>query len=260
MKIGNRSYQSGTEVMGILNVTPDSFYADSRVTANSVLHRALQMAEEGAAVLDVGAQSTRPGYVPVTAREEIERLKTVLPVLRREVTLPISVDTYYADAARYALDEGADLINDIWGLAYDRDMARTVAAYGASVCIMHNKADCAYADFWGEILAFLRRSVSLALDAGIEADRILLDGGIGFGKTREQNFELLNGYERLSSLGFPLLLGVSRKSMFGGRPEDRLEPTLRATALAVRKGVRFVRVHDVRENKEAIERAYADLH
>ena len=260
MKIGDRSFLSGTEVMGILNVTPDSFYADSRVTADSVLRRALRMAEEGAAVLDVGAQSTRPGHVPVSAKEEIERLKTVLPLLRRETTLPLSVDTYYADAARYALDEGADLINDVWGLTYDRDMARTIAAYGASVCIMHNKADCVYADFWGEIFAFLRRSVSLALDAGIGADRILLDGGIGFGKTREQNFELLNGYERLSSLGYPLLLGVSRKSMFGGRPEDRLEPTLRATELAVRKGVRFVRVHDVRENKEAIGRVYADLH
>ena len=254
MKIGNRTFGGGTHVMGILNLTPDSFYAESRVSERDILSRAERMIEEGAEILDVGAQSTRPGHIPVSPEEEISRLAPIKQ-LRSHFDVPISVDTYYASVAEFALSEGADLVNDVWGLQYDEKMAETIARHRAAVCIMHNQIGTEYADFWGDIEAFLQKSFAIAAQAGIDPDRICLDGGIGFGKTREQNFELLNGYERLSLLGYPLLLGVSRKSMFGGKAEDRLAPTLKATELAVKKGILFVRVHDVKENREAIRRA-----
>lgn len=260
MKIGRRLFVDGTKIMGILNVTPDSFFSGSRVTEETCIERAIRMVDEGADVLDLGAQSTRPGHTPVSAKEEISRLRSVLPALRRAVDVPISVDTYYADVARYALDEGADLINDIWGLTYDGEMAKVISSYHASVCIMHNQNGTEYRNFWRDIEEFLDRSVRLALDSGIDPDRIVLDGGVGFGKTKEQNWELLNGYHTLSRLGYPLLLGVSRKSMFGGLPEERLLPTLQATKLAVRQGILFVRVHDVKENLAAIKEAYDELY
>lgn len=254
MKIGNRIFDGGTHVMGILNLTPDSFYAGSRVSEKDILLKAERMIEEGAELLDVGAQSTRPGHVPVSPEEEISRLAPIRQ-LRSHFEIPISVDTYFSSVAEFALSEGADLVNDVWGLQYDEKMAEVIARHRAAVCIMHNQNGTDYFDFWGEIKAFLQKSLLIAKRAGISPDRICLDGGIGFGKTGEQNFELLNGYERLSSLGYPLLLGVSRKSMFGGAVEDRLAPTLKATELATKKGILFVRVHDVKENKEAITRA-----
>lgn len=258
MRIGGKVFENYTFVMAIINLTPDSFYAGSRATEDDVLFAAERAVKEGAAVLDIGAQSTRPGYTEVTAEEEIKRFSSSLYKIKKEFGVPVSVDTYFSESARAALELGADMINDIWGLSHDKDMAETIAKFRASACIMHNSATPLAGDIFPQIEKFLKEQTELALNVGIEKDKICLDGGIGFAKNREQNFELLNGYERLSALGYPTLLGTSRKSMFGGRVEDRLAPTVESTRLAAKKGVLFVRVHDVKENAEAIKRVYDD--
>lgn len=256
MIIGNKTFENYTYVMAILNLTCDSFYPSSRVAADEVLFRAEKAIKDGAAVLDVGAQSTRPDYKEVSAQEELARLEKPLIALKRNFDIPVSVDTYYNEVARVALDIGADMINDVWGLSRSENMAKTIADKGASVCIMHNSEHRLTGDIFSSVFDFLKQAVCVAKDAGISPNKICLDGGIGFAKDKSQNFELLNGYERLSTLGFPLLLGASRKSMFGGDVGDRLAPTLESTRLAVRKGVLFVRVHDVKENFIVIEREY----
>ena len=256
MIIGNKEYKDRTYVMAIINLTPDSFWQDSRKTADNVLFAVEKAVKDGAAVIDLGAQSTRPGYTEVSADEEISRLERPLQMIKERFDIPVSVDTYFSKCARAALELKADLINDIWGLTHDYDMAKVVAEYGASVCIMHNAKTPLSGDIWGAITKFLQKSVDTAIESGIDRDKILLDGGIGFAKSREQNIELLNGYEKLYTLGYPLLLGTSRKSMFGGEAKDRLPQTLESTRLAVRKKVLFVRVHDVKENVEAIRREY----
>lgn len=252
MIIGNKNFECGTHVMAIINLTPDSFWQGSRHTEKSVLSAVERAVEDGAEVIDIGAQSTRPGHTEIGAEEELARFLKPLKEIKRRFDVSVSVDTYFSLSARAALDAGADMINDVWGLTRDEKMAGTIAQYGASVCIMHNAKAPLSGDIWPQIEQFLKNSANTALAAGIEKDRICLDGGIGFAKSRGQNFELLNGYEKLHALGYPLLLGVSRKSMFGGRVEDRLAPTLEATRLAVQKNVLFVRVHDVKENREAI--------
>ncbi len=258
MRIGGGIFENYTFVMAIINLTPDSFFAESRATEDSALFAAERAVKEGAAVLDIGAQSTRPGYTEISAEEEIKRFSSSVYKIKREFGVPVSVDTYYSKSARAALEQGADMINDIWGLSHDKDMAETISKYGASVCVMHNSVTPLAGDIFPQIEKFLKEQTTLALNAGIEKDKICIDGGIGFAKNREQNLELLNGYERLSALGYPLLLGASRKSMFGGRAEDRLAPTLESTRLAAQKGVLFVRVHDIKENAEAIKRVYDD--
>lgn len=245
--------------MAIINLTPDSFWGASRQTVYTALAAAERAIEEGAEVLDLGAQSTRPGYTEVGADEEIRRLAAPLSEIKKHFSVPVSVDTYFSACARAALEEGADMINDVWGLTHNADMASVVAKYGASVCIMHNATAQLSGDIWQPIKDFLINSVNIAKLAGISDDRICLDGGIGFAKSREQNLELLAHYGRLSSLGYPLLLGCSRKSLFGGRAEDRLAPTVAATKLAVKQGIAFVRVHDVKENVAAVREAEAEM-
>ena len=254
MKIGSKEFTCGTHVMAIVNLTPDSFWEGSRQTEYSVLSAVERAVEDGAEVIDIGAQSTRPGYREVSAAEEISRFLQPLRLIKKHFSVPVSLDTYFSESARAALGEGADMINDVWGLTHDADMADVIASYGASVCIMHNSHTPLSGDIWGSIEDFLKKSLDIAISAGICKDRICLDGGIGFAKSRQQNLELLGGYERLSRLGYPLLLGVSRKSLFGGDVRDRLVPTVRATASAVKKGIMFVRVHDVKENVEAIKK------
>lgn len=253
MKIGGRQFKDGTFVMAIINLTPDSFYAPSRKNADNVLFAVERAQKEGASVIDIGAQSTRPGYKEVSAEEEIGRFLPSLIKIKQNFDIPVSVDTYFSKSAEAALEEGADMINDIWGLTKDKDMAKVIARHGASVCIMHNSKTPLKGEIWQPVLDFLRGSVQIALSAGIESDRIILDGGIGFAKDREQNFDLLQNYGRLNSLGYPTLLGCSRKSMFGGDPKDRLPATLKATASAYFDKVLFVRVHDVAENVKTIE-------
>ena len=252
MIIGNRNFTGGTHVMAIINLTPDSFYSPSRHLHDS-LAAAERAVEEGAEILDLGPQSTRPGYTEVPASEEISRLVGPPGQTPRRFDVPSSVDTYFSDTARAALGEGADMINDVWGLSRDNGMAETIAAHNASVCIMHNAPSPLSGDIWGAIEGFLQNSVALALNAGIAADRICLDGGIGFAKSREQNLDLLQNYGRLNGLGYPLLMGASMKSLFGGDVNGRLRQTLEATALAVRMGVMFVRVHDVKKNLSVIK-------
>lgn len=260
MIVGGQSFKSGTFVMAIINLTPDSFWVGSRADCDDVLFRAERAIKDGAAILDIGAQSTRPNYTEVSADEEIARLEKPLAQIKREFGIPVSVDTYFSRCARAALELGADMLNDVWGLTHDSDMAEVIAKAGASVCIMHNAPQKLTGDIFPQINCFLKNSVETALEAGIDRNKICLDGGIGFAKDKEQNFQLLNGYERLHGLGYPLLLGVSRKSFFGGNVEDRLPQTLESTRLAVRKKVLFVRVHDVAENVKVIKEEYERNH
>lgn len=256
MKIGKRTFENHTFVMAIINLTPDSFYAPSRRATDEVLFAVERAQAEGAAVIDIGAQSTRPGFTEVSPDEELRRLMDPLEAIKAHFEIPVSVDTYYSRCAHEALSCGADMINDIRGFRCDGKMAETVAKFNASACLMHNAKQPLTGDIWGAIETSLEKSVEIALENGVEKDKILLDGGIGFAKSASQNFELLNGYERLKKLGYPLLLGASRKSMFGGRVEDRLPQTLESTLKACEKGVLFVRVHDVKENFKVIEKFY----
>lgn len=259
MKIGGSEFKNYTYVMAIINLTPDSFYAKSRKNADDVLFAVEKAVKDGASVIDLGGQSTRPGFNLISAEEETERILKPLENIKKRFDIPLSVDTFYSECARAALGAGADMINDVWGLTYDGEMAKTAAEFNASVCIMHNSKNQLSGDIWKPVTEFLKNSLNIALGAGVDGDKILLDGGICFAKNREQNFELLNNYERLNALGYPTLLGCSRKSMFGGMPEERLPQTLEATRLACRKGVLFVRVHDVKENALAIKKFYDDL-
>ena len=256
MIVGNREFKDYTYVMAIVNLTPDSFWKNSRNDEYTVLKTVEKAIEDGASVIDLGAQSTRPNYTEVSAECEISRIERPLRLIKQNFGIPVSVDTYFSNCASAALEMGADMINDVWGLTHDNAMAQTIAKHGAAVCIMHNAKEVLSGDIFKPITSFLENSVSIALNAGIDKDKICLDGGIGFAKTREQNFELLNGYEKLNALGYPTLLGTSRKSMFGGKVEDRLAPTVESTRLAVKKGVLFVRVHDVKENAQAIKETY----
>jgi dihydropteroate synthase len=257
-------------LMGILNVTDDSFFDGGRHLAlGAALARARQLVAEGADLIDIGGQSTRPGYTEITAAEEISRTVSVIRALAAEFpALPLSVDTYKPEVAAAALDAGAHLLNDIHGLQGPGgpELARLAVRAGAAVVLMHN--DPALRDLPPDadpipnVLSWLRRSLDLAAAAGLLTDRIVLDPGIGFGKTQPQNLALLARLEALHALGQPLLLGVSRKSVIahacpGLAPEDRLEGTLALTALAVPQGVQLHRVHDVQANQRVVRMALA---
>ncbi len=262
MKIGNRIFdlQGHTYIMAILNVTPDSFSdGGSYKTVDDALYRVEQMLAEGADIIDIGGESTRPGYDQngVSAEEEMERVLPVLEALRQRFDVPVSVDTKKASVAKAALQSGADLVNDIWGLLQDRDMARVIAQAGATCCLMHNKQNTDYHNLVWECMESLLRSAELALAAGVPKENIILDPGIGFGKTREQNLMIMQKLSQFNLLEYPMLLGTSRKSMIGltlNLPTaQRLEGTLVTTVLAVQAGWNFVRVHDVEANYRAIK-------
>lgn len=238
--------------MGILNVTPDSFSDGGRYLnpAEAVAH-ALEMEAAGADLIDIGAESTRPGSAPIPVEEELQRLLPVLRELAPRLRVPISVDTYKAEVARIALQEGAALINDVGGLHRDPAMAEVAAAFRVPVIVMHSRphGDTHYEDFWGDILGFLERGIQRARAAGLPADMVIVDPGFGFGKDTPQNLELMRQLHRLRTLGRPVLLGPSRKRSIGevlNLPVDqRLEGTAATVALAVAHGVDIVRVHDV---------------
>jgi dihydropteroate synthase len=251
-------------VMGILNVTPDSF-SDGGVfqdPAIAIAH-ARRMAAEGADILDVGGESTRPygGAQPVTAEEELRRIAPILPGVIA-LGLPVSIDTIKATVAEWALDQGAEIVNDVWGLQRDADMARVVAERGVPIIIMHNRdaADPAI-DIMADIETFFRRSLDIAGRAGIARDRIVLDPGIGFGKTPEQSMTAIANLARLKSFGLPLLVGASRKrfisSVTPSQPMERLGGSLASHLLAVENGAAIVRVHDVAETVQALRVAAA---
>lgn len=258
-----------TALMGVLNVTPDSFSDGGRYfdPARAVA-RGIELAEQGADIIDIGAESTRPGARPVSAREEMERLLPVIRGLRRAVAAPISVDTYKAEVAKAALDEGADLVNDISALRFDPAMASVVAAERVPVALMHMQGSPrtmqqspAYRDVVLEVKEFLAERVRFALDAGVSPQGIIIDPGIGFGKNLDHNLALLRGLAELASLGRPVLVGPSRKTfigkLLGSGPEERLEGTLAAAVAAVLAGANMVRVHDMREARRAVRIADA---
>jgi len=253
-EIGGKRFESGTHVMGILNATPDSFFSASRVLDNAV-EKARIMLSSGAEVLDIGGQSTRPNAKPVSAIEELSRVLPVVESIKRELpSALLSVDTFYPEVAQAVIDAGADMINDVSGLA-DKNLAKVVASSGVSICVMHNRRASKIPDLFLDKELGLSAIVDTLLSAGIERKKILLDGGIGFNKSKEEDWALLEGYGNLIDyFDYPFLLGTSRKSMFGGEVETRLSKTLDSTALAVKQGVLFVRVHDVRENKLVIEK------
>lgn len=247
-------------VMGILNVTPDSFSDGGKFQRiDKALFHAEEMLKEGADIIDIGGESTRPGYTRISAEEEVERVIPVIKEVKTRFDIPISLDTYKSEVAREGIFAGADLINDIWGLRYDKEMAGVIARAGVSCCLMHNREKETYQAFLMEVIADLRESIFLAKEAGIAEEKIMIDPGVGFGKNYEQNLEIIANLEKLSVLHYPILLGSSRKSVIGLSlklpVEERLEGTLVTTVTAVMKGCGFVRVHDVKENVRAIKMA-----
>ena len=260
MKIGNREFQTEghTYVMGILNVTPDSFSDGGKWNdRDRALKHVEEMLEQGADMIDIGGESTRPGYTLLADDEEIARVVPMIEAVKANFNVPISLDTYKSKVAEAGIKAGADLINDIWGLKYDDKIAGVIANSGLPCCLMHNRKNQDYGDFMQDVAADLADSVHLAELAGIEDSKIILDPGVGFAKNYEQNLEVINSLEELHVLGYPLLLGCSRKSVIGltlNLPADqRVEGTLVTTVLAVMKGCMFVRVHDVGENVRAIK-------
>lgn len=266
MIIGGKYFDTNCQVyiMGILNVTPDSFSDGGRFcTMDAALYHAQEMVRDGADILDVGGESTRPGHVQISDEEEIDRVVPVIEALKARFDTPVSVDTYKSRVARAAVDAGADLVNDIWGLKYDEKMAEVIASSGVSCCLMHNREKAVYQDFLPDVIDDLRESLRLAEAAGIDKDKIILDPGIGFGKTYEMNLEMLKNLQDIRLLGYPVLLGTSRKSVIGltlDLPADqREEGTLVTTVLGIESGISFVRVHDVRANRRAIQMTEAIL-
>ncbi|AGB18059.1 dihydropteroate synthase [Thermoanaerobacterium thermosaccharolyticum] len=246
IEIGKRTY-----IMGILNMTPDSFSDGGKYnTLEKGMERALKMIEDGADIIDVGGESSRPGYKPVTAEEELRRINDIVKKLQ-EVNTIVSVDTMKSKVAEESLKNGAHIINDIWGLQRDPDMAKVVADYGAGVVIMHNKDVAEYDDVLKDVISFLEKSIDIALKAGIKEENIMIDPGIGFGKTLEHNLTLMKRLDELKVLGFPILLGTSRKSMIGHvlklDVNERVEGTAATVAIGISKGADIVRVHDVKE-------------
>lgn len=261
-------YGKRTYIMGILNVTPDSFSDGGDFNSvDKALKHAKEMVEEGADMIDIGGESTRPGHIYpghtyVDSEEEIRRVVPVIKALKKEISLPMSIDTYKADVAEEALKLGVEMVNDVWGLRRDENMANVIAKYDAEVCIIHNQDGTEYdKDIMESIKDFLNESIKMALDAGVKKEKIVLDPGIGFGKTFEQNLEVLRRLGELRDLGYPILLGTSRKSVIGNvlhlEPKDRVEGTVATTVLGIRDGVDIVRVHDVTENLRAAKMADA---
>ena len=274
LKVGalNFAWGARTYVMGIVNVTPDSFSGDGLIAQSGnfiepAVAQAEQMLADGADMLDIGGESTRPGSQPTPADEEKRRVIPVIERLRKKTSAPISIDTYKAEVARAALDAGADIVNDVWGLRMDAEIKRVVAARGAPAVIMHNRSKpkdavqterlggryvgIEYADLLADVIRELRDQVELALDAGVAPDKIIVDPGIGFGKTVEQNIDLVDRLGELRVLGYPILLGPSRKGFIGytlDLPVDqRVEGTAVAVALGIERGADIVLVHDVKQ-------------
>lgn len=246
-----------TLVMGILNVTPDSFSdGGSYNNVSQALNHAITMVKEGADMIDVGGESTRPGSDEVGEKEELKRVIPVIQELKRFINKPISIDTYKAAVAEAAIDAGANIINDVWGLQREPEIAKVAAKHNVPVIAMHNQSTTEYdKDIIESIIDFFKVSIDIALEAGISKEMIILDPGIGFGKTVEQNLEVMRRLDELQVLGYPILLGISRKSIIGKTLDlpthDRLEGTLALNAIGIQMGAEIIRVHDVKENIKA---------
>ena len=258
-EIGGRRFAWGerTYVMGVINVTPDSFSNDGvDDDIDAAVRLAARFQEDGADIIDVGGESTRPpgiyvGSKPVSADEELGRVLPMIKAIRRETDLPVSIDTYKAAVAHAALDAGASMINDVWALQRDPDMLRVAADADVPVVLMHNQVGTLYDDLVPDVIEGLRQQVDAAMKGGVRVENIIVDPGMGFGKTAEQNLEILRRLGEFETLGLPLLVGMSRKSTIGyvlGLPvEDRLEGTAATVALSIAGGADIVRVHDVKQ-------------
>lgn len=266
MKIGTKEFDLENElyVMGILNVTPDSFSDGGRYNdLDHALQQAERMVEEGAAILDVGGESTRPNHIKISSEEEIERVCPVIEALKQRFDVPVSLDTYKSDVAVAGIEAGADLLNDIWGLKWDGTMAKVIADAGIACCLMHNRRENVYNDLVEDVLNDLRECVDLALAAGIARDKIMLDPGIGFAKDLDQNLSVMKHIGRIKELGYPILLGTSRKSMIGLTLDvpvsEREEGTLATSIIGLMEGCSVFRVHDVKTNMRGLRMAQAIL-
>lgn len=266
MRIGNREFQTAghTYIMGILNVTPDSFSDGGKWNRRDrALRHVEDMLAEGADLIDIGGESTRPGYTPLPEEEEAARVIPVIEAVKAAFDVPVSLDTCKAEVARAGIAAGADMINDIWGLKYDGRMAEVIGSSGVPCCLMHNRKKAEYRNFMADVAEDLRETLKLAEAAGIAGEKVILDPGVGFAKSYEQNLEIIRRLGELKTLGFPLLLGCSRKSVIGlslDLPvEERREGTAVTTVFAVMAGCMFVRVHDIRENVRAVKMAEAIL-
>ena len=256
-------------IFGILNVTPDSFsdggrfIIDGKVNKDRVLPTVEKMIGEGMDIVDVGGESTRPGYTLISDEEEIERTAPVIEAIKKNFDIPISLDTYKGAVAKAGIEAGADLINDIWGFKYSPDMADIVAKAGVSCCLMQNRKDTNYVNFTEDVVSDLRESVEIAVKAGISRDRIMIDPGVGFAKSYEQNLEIINRLDELCKLKLPILLGTSRKSVIGLTLDlpssERVEGTVATSVIGALKGARFFRVHDIKENRRALDMTRAIL-
>lgn len=267
MIIGNKEFdtKSNVYVMGILNFTPDSFSDGSKYnTLDKALIQVERMINEGADIIDVGGESTRPGHIQISEEEEIDRVVPLIKAIKDRFDIPVSIDTYKANVAVEAFKAGADLLNDIWGLLYEKNiidgenkLAKYAKDYNVAVCLMHNDIEQMRENNMDIVIDRLQKSVDEALKYGINKDKIMLDPGIGFVKSYENNLYVMKHMEKLNQLGYPILLGTSRKSMIGlATGEDvnnRVAGTVATTVLGVEKGATFVRVHDVRENVQAIK-------
>ncbi len=250
-RCGNMEFRWGqrTYVMGVVNVDPDSFSGDGLHDADAAVAQGKRFATEGADIIDVGGESTRPGFEPIAADEEMRRVLPVIERLASELSVPVSIDTYKSEVARQAVAAGARMINDVWELKRDPKLARVAAESGVPLVISQNQRDSHFHDFFPELMASLKKSIRVALDAGVDWNNIIIDPGVGFGKTVEQNVEIVRRLAKLKVLGRPILLGTSRKSFIGhvlDRPVDqRLEGTAATVAIGIANGADIVRVHDV---------------
>lgn len=258
MKIGNKDFEIGkrTYIMGILNVTPDSFSDGGKFNnLEAAIKHAKEMIEQGADIIDVGGESTRPNHIPVSEEEEIQRIVPIIKALSKEIDVPISIDTYKGKVAEEAVKAGAALINDVWGFKKDPYIAEVAAKYNVPCCLMHNRENTDYSNLMEDVLNDLKESIDIALKAGVKPENIMVDPGVGFAKTYENNLDVMNHLEDFADLGYPVLLGTSRKSTIGKAldlPADqRVEGTIATTVVGIMKNCDFVRVHDIRENKRA---------
>ena len=264
MKIGDRQFdvENDCYVMGILNVTPDSFSDGGKWNdLEAAKQHTAQMLEEGASIIDIGGESTRPGHVQISDQEEIDRVLPMIEMVKSSFDVPVSIDSYKSPVVEAALKAGADLVNDIWGLKYDRKVADLIAQYQVPCVLMHNREKAEYHNFLGDLCQDMRDSLAIAKSAGIQDSKIILDPGVGFGKNDEHNLAAVCHLERLVELGYPVLLATSRKGFIGRAldlPVDqRVEGTMVTTVIGVQKKAAFVRVHDVKENLRAIRMTQA---
>ena len=266
MIIGSKEFDLKNHfyMMGILNVTPDSFSDGGKFDdMDKALYQVEKLVGDGTDILDIGGESTRPNHIKITSQEEIERVCPIIEKVKQRFDIPVSLDTYKSDVAKAGLAADADLINDIWGLKWDGTMAEVIADAGVPCCLMHNRRNMDYKDVVEDMLTDLEESVDMALEAGISKENIMLDPGIGFAKDLNMNLSVMKHLERMKELGYPVLLGTSRKSMIGLTlelpVEEREEGTLTTSIMGLMAGCSVFRVHDVKTNLRGLRMAEAIL-